>query len=365
MKLRPLHRALLYSCAFFLVLAAGARTEAADISPVQLDERTTAIFLIGDIKPGDSSKFKSLAEKYDKAIVLLESNGGSVAAAIDIGEAIRLKGYSTAVINDSSCNSACALIWLAGSPRKLSKSGRIGFHAAYSEVGGEAKESGVANAMVGRYLTLLNLPEQAVLFATTSPPTSLNWLTSSNYRSTGIETTVIDDIHLDQEAAQSQTKYTRRNESDLWKTVSNWSVYVDHTLDESCFLASRFTNNTVFRIGFNMQAPGQYYLVIGNPDWQSLRDGQHYQVNFKFGSESPWDVSAKAIKMGDSVDLMATFTDDDFWREFVSAPFLSVTKEGKAVTAIRMTSAKEAFDALVECQRANNKARKGRDPFAQ
>src|SRR5205823_7956897 len=151
----------------------------------------------------DGAKFRSEASKYEQADVLLESDGGALIDALEIGEAIRLKGYGTAVLNGSDCNSSCALIWLAGTPRKLSKSGRVGFHAAYTDISGSSQESGVANAMVGRYLTLLNLPEKAVIFATSAPPSKLTWLTAANYADSGIEVKVIGDINWAQSAAAS------------------------------------------------------------------------------------------------------------------------------------------------------------------
>jgi len=74
-----------------LVVAAG-RAHAADITAIKLDKGGTALLLIGEIKRGDGAKFRSEASKYDDGYVLLESDGGSLADAIDIGETIRLKG---------------------------------------------------------------------------------------------------------------------------------------------------------------------------------------------------------------------------------------------------------------------------------
>jgi hypothetical protein len=342
---------------------AGAFSSAAEISPVALEKGRTAIFLIGEIKPDDATTFRALAQKYDDALVLLESDGGSVGAAIEIGKAIRLKGYSTAVINGSSCNSSCALIWLAGSPRALSKSAKIGFHAAYADVDGQARESGFANAMIGRYLTLLNLPDQAVFFATTSPPNSLNWLTASNYRSSGIDATIIKDFQFSSD--DTYQAHNKRPESELWRKSGNWSIYVDHTLEDSCFIIGSFTNNTVFRVGINQKDPGNYYLMIGNSDWASLSEGRDYKLEFKFGQQTPWDVPTKAVRIGDSTDLLATFRDTTFWKEFIAAPYLSVTREGRFVTQIEMKGTKPAFDTMIECQKAANVSRKTRDPFAE
>lgn len=321
-----------------------------------------AILILGDIVASDAEKFRREAGKHNGAIVLLESDGGSVPAAIEIGEVIRLRAYPTAVINGSTCNSACALIWLAGSPRALSKSGRVGFHAAYSESNGSMKESGAANALVGRYLTLLNLPEKAVLFATTSPPTGMSWLDSSNYSRVGIDVAVMDDIDIGNNSKTSETADS--SETSLWKELKTWSVFVDPTLDHGCFVASRFTNNTVFRVGVDSSGSGSYYVMIGNPAWQSLKEDQEYDLQFQFGSEVPWDVPAIAVNMDGEMLLVARFSDATFWGEFVRATFLDVSRQGKSVTRISMDGTKMAFDELVRCQKTQNAQKIARDPFA-
>jgi hypothetical protein len=84
----------------------------------------------------------------------LQSDGGSVLAGIEIGEAIRLKGFQTLVVE--RCASACALAWLGGTQRFMKAGAQIGFHAAYDS--DSRRESGVGNAMVGAYLNRIGLP---------------------------------------------------------------------------------------------------------------------------------------------------------------------------------------------------------------
>ena len=79
----------------------------------------------------------------------LDSPGGSLVPAIAIGKLVRQKGYATVVLDQSTCNSACALIWLAGTPRYLEGAGNLGFHASYTEQGGRLVETGVGNASSG------------------------------------------------------------------------------------------------------------------------------------------------------------------------------------------------------------------------
>ena len=118
---------------------------------------------------------------------MLESDGGALVPALEIGKMIRLTGYSTLVIRDASCTSSCALIWLAGSRRLKSPGGHVGFHASYLDKNGSKHETGVGNAMVGHYLSLLNLPQKAVVFATVAGPNEINWLTGANRTEAGIE----------------------------------------------------------------------------------------------------------------------------------------------------------------------------------
>lgn len=160
---------------------------AADIDHTSLGEGAELITIIGDLKAGDEEKFRRLSIQYDKAVVALASDGGMLLPAIEIGKMIRIKEYSTVVLDDFECTSSCALIWVAGSKRLLAPKGRIGFHASYTDVGGKKVETGLGNALVGRYLTLLNLPEKAVLFATAAPPDRVLWLTAETMDDAGIE----------------------------------------------------------------------------------------------------------------------------------------------------------------------------------
>jgi hypothetical protein len=151
------------------------------------------IVLNGPIKDGDEVRFRDIAATAGKAVVLLNSEGGSVTPALEMGRAIRLKGFSTAVPPDTLCASACALIWLAGSPRFLSLTSHIGFHASYTVSEGKPSESGVSNALVGAYLDQIGLSQQAIIFVTSAPPEGMEWLTADKAKQSGIDFATIED----------------------------------------------------------------------------------------------------------------------------------------------------------------------------
>jgi Peptidase family M23 len=148
--------------------------------------------ITGKINWGDDIKFSKLVSPYRYGVVSLSSTGGSTFAAIEIGKLVRAKGLSTVVAGKRACASACALIWLGGLQRYKSNTAKVGFHASYTIGKNGARESGLGNALVGRYLTQLNLSENAVVFVTLAPPQRMNWLTRKNAASSNIQFSSVD-----------------------------------------------------------------------------------------------------------------------------------------------------------------------------
>jgi hypothetical protein len=169
-------------------LSAPALLNAAEItSRIDSSSGITIIAISGTIMPGDEDKFRTYAVSAANAVVILESKGGSTLSAIDIGKTIRLKGFATAVPGDVLCASACALVWLAGTPRFGEDESYIGFHASYVNKNGVLEESGVGNALVGAYLNQLGLSERAIMFVTSAPPQGIEWINAEKARLIGID----------------------------------------------------------------------------------------------------------------------------------------------------------------------------------
>jgi hypothetical protein len=183
------------------------------------------VIISGDIEAGDDVTFRALSLKYPSAVIALDSAGGAVLPAIEIGKMVRLQGYPTLVASGSVCASACALIWVAGSKRFLSADGRVGFHASYRTDSGKPVETGLGNALVGRYLTLLNLPEKAVIFATMASPTEIEWLTTKNEQESGI------DFDLLPKGQSDSSQLTR---SDEQPSETGWRVAVVGACKRHC-----------------------------------------------------------------------------------------------------------------------------------
>jgi hypothetical protein len=128
------------------------------------------------------------------AVVSLTSPGGYDLPAFAIGNSVRKHGFATYVPAGSRCASACALIWISGNPRIMSRSSRIGFHAP--GYGFRMGEERTAN-----YYRRLGLSEDFIAFALKAPPLGMNYLTPEIVEKYGISTRVTEGV--DQIAAPS------------------------------------------------------------------------------------------------------------------------------------------------------------------
>jgi len=160
---------------------------AANIEFLDIPGEVGFISVKGEITAGDGDRFYNLIQGHDRVSVILQSPGGLVKDALQIGAEIRLHNYATMVLPGGECFSACGLIWVAGARRYMSATSKIGFHAAYREENGEYKESGVANAEIGSYLTHLGLRIEAIRFFTIAGPNDFLLLTPGRARALGID----------------------------------------------------------------------------------------------------------------------------------------------------------------------------------
>jgi hypothetical protein len=96
----------------------------------------------GEIELGDAKKFSRFLGS-EGATVRLNSMGGNVAAAIEIGEMVWKRGYTTLVARDNGpCASACTYIWLSGRKSAIQQNSLLCFHQAYNLITGQPDAAG-------------------------------------------------------------------------------------------------------------------------------------------------------------------------------------------------------------------------------
>jgi hypothetical protein len=134
----------------------------------------------GRLERNDHEGFKTAVSDIQAAIVFLDSPGGFLTPAMSIGLMIKRKKFETAVADGIACNSACALIWLAGNPRLMAEGAHIGFHSSQELLHKDEYNTAVGNGYVGYYLKSIELPWSAVLFVLKANPQSLSYLTQAD-----------------------------------------------------------------------------------------------------------------------------------------------------------------------------------------
>ncbi|WGE42880.1 hypothetical protein [Actinobacillus equuli] len=149
----------------------------ADIS---LADKNTVI-LAGPIIKGDLQRLKRTMQDipYGNGLVILHSQGGAAYEGIAIGEYIQANGFSTLVLPNNECYSACAIIWSSGKYKFAEPpSSIIGFHAIYN--GYTTQEVGYANAKLGAVLGRWGYSDNAIEFMTIASPSQFSYLTPQN-----------------------------------------------------------------------------------------------------------------------------------------------------------------------------------------
>ena len=334
------------------------------------------VMLTGEIVQGDERKFQQIAVADDAAIVLLDSRGGSLVPALEIGKAIRIRGYATYVPGDAICVSSCALIWVAGNRRYVSSTGRIGFHASYMQVGDQAVETGMGNALVGHYLTLLNLPERAVLFATKASPYTISWLDVTKPGENGIEfemfgkppareTTLPDTPSPSTIQTPSVQPFPPQSAVKPYSwTGPYWSVTRNL---EACELTSASgtakyrSSDSVLNVTIGKGAADAALSVHG-PKFAAFEPGKPYQIEVDFirhdtldrgwGFRTARGSELTGVGRGLAVDLRAT----DLKADLAANDKIAVFGPAGLLDFVSLAGVREALAALDACEQASGAA---------
>lgn len=148
---------------------------------------TTSIVIFGRISPETEGAFTSAVAANRGARVVLNSGGGSLTPALNIGRFIRENRLQTYVPDGAGCFSACSLIWLAGTERHIGLGARIGFHAAYvAQQGGPGQVSSSGNAVIGAYLSRLGYNDGAIRLFTAAPPNQIVVVKPNQFEQNGV-----------------------------------------------------------------------------------------------------------------------------------------------------------------------------------
>lgn len=206
---------------------------AADVRVLFAETDFAQILIQGAIEEGDGAKFYAIAESFPRATVALDSPGGVVSEALSIGAEIAIRGYTTYTGGqEASCYSACALIWVSGIRRYMTRDAVIGVHAAYRFITGsngdrEPRESGAANAEIGAFLNELGLSRKAIQFFTTAGPEEFQLITPEFAQILDIDVYVQDGFNVEPPAERPTPRKIADTTTQLLKVATSCAPILD------------------------------------------------------------------------------------------------------------------------------------------
>lgn len=136
-----------------------------------------------------------------------------------------------------------------------------------------------------------------------------------------------------------------------WKTIGRWAVSIDTSLGNGCYAIATWTGGTVLRIGLNPENDN-FYLMIGNSDWRSLKPDSIYEVHLQFDDLKPWSIDAYALQFlpGDIVYLQAQSSNFEFIEEFMNQARMTLYYAGSKVETLKLRGSQAAFEEIQSCQ---------------
>ena len=240
------------------LLLLPAKAASIDVGTTDIDgQQASFITVDGELEYGDETRFADLAIGLPDAMVFFSSPGGNLHAGIEIGKAIRLKGFATMALERYSCASACALAWLGGIHRFMATDYAVGFHAA-TVVNDPLKQAdSVGNALVGAYLNQIGISPAAIAYMTEAQPQGMRWLSFEDARAVGIEVSALSPEV--EEQAERNPVYGK----DDWASYGEWIQIFSRTdLGEAIDLGRVYRRDLGGTFIFRYDN-GWYVVVLG------------------------------------------------------------------------------------------------------
>ena len=158
-------------------IIACSHADAATFKPIK---KGKSLVMTGDIVPGDDARLRNA---YTQACstyghcperVFLNSPGGRIDIAIDVGSMIYKLKLDTVVGKTDVCASACFLIWAAGEVRVYFATSSIGVHGS-RDLDGHATHD--TDRAVADFMRAIGVPNVIIDKMLQTPPTDMAWLT--------------------------------------------------------------------------------------------------------------------------------------------------------------------------------------------
>lgn len=175
--------------------AASIQVRAAEVRAESYDaaKHTVIVSFEGTILDGDAERYTAVAgplyrQGVRNIILRLNSNGGNVAAAMELAALLRVSSLVSAAVvaSGDTCASACVLVLMGAKRRVVFGGARVGTHSANSH-GLETDEAMGGTVHIARVLTAWGVAPDVIGMLVTTRPDKIHWLTADELRRSGVE----------------------------------------------------------------------------------------------------------------------------------------------------------------------------------
>ena len=155
-------------------------------------------------------------------------------------------------------------------------------------------------------------------------------------------------------------------EAPTYSEAGAWTIAIDTTLGDGCFLYGEFEAGSVFRIGVDRNNAG-IYALWGDEKWQSIEYGKEYPIQVYFGDETPWKGDAEGFSFDPPENqpwLKLTIGEDGlslFMLEFMQEHNVRVHYDDREILNLSLKDSFQAGMQLMKCQESADKW--SEDPF--
>lgn len=152
------------------------KSSSKDVFRTKIDGRKILV-LSGEIDWQDVQALKADLAEETPELVVLDSPGGLIEAAMEIGNEIRAYKLDTMVRSGQMCASACGLIFFSGHQKFLSRNGLVGLHQAHDGKGNTVE---LGTARVDGYLRAMGVPRSVLDRMYRFGPDDMMWLNAED-----------------------------------------------------------------------------------------------------------------------------------------------------------------------------------------
>ncbi|MEM6566726.1 MAG: hypothetical protein AAF665_19910, partial [Pseudomonadota bacterium] len=142
----------------------------------------------------------------------------------------------------------------------------------------------------------------------------------------------------------------------IWQdNVEGWSVAVDRTIENSCFILAGFDNDVFLRFQFNATKESVQFIVA-NIHWNTLQSGGDYDMEVIFDDGEAWAGMAKAHTWNDvlpSLVLSVPVKDQqasNFMKSFTDMDSVSISHAGAEIAELSVSGTEAAVASMLNCQ---------------